>query len=149
NRGAAERCSTSVKIMCQPPDRFGEQAPALLEILEHVQAGAGWRQQHYVTRLGRISRGSNGLFDRVNADDRYGIAQRLAQLGCIAPKQYRSATIAADRLTQGSEIGALAITAGDQHVLAIQSRAKAVDCGQCGADVGSLGVVVIIYVGMF
>src|SRR6185312_13416604 len=40
----------------QPPDRRRERAAAMLEVVEHVEAGAGRRQEHHVAGLGEGSR---------------------------------------------------------------------------------------------
>ncbi|MCY1410944.1 hypothetical protein D9M71_263230 [compost metagenome] len=84
----------------------------------------------------------HGLFQRLDADQRYGIAQGFGQPLGITTQQHHRAAVRRDRSAQGTEIGALAIATGDQHQLAGNIGPQAFDGRQRRTDIGGLGVVV-------
>src|SRR2546428_2870256 len=62
---------------CVPKDLFFEYSSPVLETLEHVKAGASWREQNNVAAFGRCERSRHCLMHAARTFKRHGILQFL------------------------------------------------------------------------
>ena len=74
---------------------------AVFEILEHVQACTGRREQYRIAGLGQFGCQLNSVLKRLNAVDRRSAIKRRRQLFGIAAKQDDRAALMRDRTVQG------------------------------------------------
>ena len=114
-------------------------------VAEHVEAGAGRRQQHGIAASRRPRRRLHRFRQRV-AQSISSTPARASAARIARASRPISTTARAWRATgaaQRREVLALAVAAGDQDQLAALV-AQAVQRGDGGADVGALAVVVVL-----
>ncbi|RMM43280.1 hypothetical protein ALQ77_05336 [Pseudomonas corrugata] len=84
----------------------------------------------------------HGFVQRTDANQRYTVADGLGDQLAVTPHQHHGAAVGDNRIAQVLEVGALAVATSDQHKLAFDVCAQALDGGQRGPHIGGLGVVV-------
>ena len=97
----------------------GEHLATLLEVPEHVGAGAGRREQHAVTGPGKLARLLHGLCHVGRRCQRNHALQDLPQPGGIPADQHRCPQLVLERLRQGTEIATFAFAARNEHEHAV------------------------------
>jgi hypothetical protein len=119
--------------------RGDEDLGAMRVVAEHVEAGAGRRQQHGVAGLGEGGAPAHGARPCRPRCNRHAAAVDAIGDACgIAPDQRHGACVRREDRAQRGEVLPLAVAAENQHHLAPQPFER----GHRRADVGALGVVV-------
>ncbi len=113
-------------------------------VVEHVQAGAGGREQHRVARVRALRGGLHGLGQCGAVGQRHAHAlQRGADLRRVAPDQHHGARMARHGRGQRREVLPLAVAAQDDHQAPVRAQAR--EGGHGSAYVGALAVVEILH----
>ncbi len=91
-------------------------------------------------RAGQARGRPDGFRHGAGKFDRYPVTDNAGDGRSVTTNQYQSTTVVGNRLRERSEIGAFAVTTGNQHDPSLIGG-QALQCRHSGPDIGALGVV--------
>ena len=111
---------------------MGKDVATLLKVLELIEAGAGWRQQHHIARLHARRKQTHRLFHGFSLFR--NLRSQSGKLCAIAAKAVQTNVVAGQVTLQRHKVSGFSVAAQQQVQRAV--NVQAIQRGFSAADVG-------------